>query len=133
MSASFPFVGGLKRRSSAADTPPGSALVGICRSNSARNGSSSESSIWFFRLQISISVNLLESGEEKITVQLLHIKFGSLAHAAPQNRSALVMYFQHVSLSYLARIAEDPLENHAHITHYIHSIAVDYNQTLNIK
>src|SRR5438132_1584786 len=133
MSVCFPVVGGLKRRCSAADTPLGSALVGICRSNSARNGSSSESSIWSLRRRISISARLLESGEQEITVQLLHIKFGALAHAAPQNRPAFMMHFQHVSLCFLARITEDPLENHGHVTHQIHRVIVDHHLPRNIK
>src|SRR3989454_4248437 len=133
MSVCFPVVGGLKRRCSAAGTPLGSALVGICRSNSARNGSSSESSIWSLRRRISISARLLESGEQEITVQLLHIKFGALAHAAPQNRPAFMMHFQHVSLCFLARITEDPLENHGHVTHQIHRVIVDHHLPRNVE
>jgi len=40
---------------SAAGAPSGLALEGICRSSSARNGSSSEISIWFLRRQISMT------------------------------------------------------------------------------
>src|SRR5437667_3234445 len=133
MSVSFPAVGRLKRRCSAADTPPGSALAGICRSNSARNGSNSESSIWSLRRRISMSARLLESGEQEITVQLLHIKFGALAHAAPQNRPAFMMPFQHVSLCFLARITEDSLENHGHVSHQIHRVIVDHHLPRNVE
>src|SRR5439155_17636374 len=133
MSVCFPVVGGLKRRCSAAGTPPGSALAGICLSNSARNGSNSESSIWSLRRRISISARFLESGEQEITVQLLHIKLGPFTHAAPQNGSPVVMHFQHVSLCFLARIAEDPLENHGHIAHQIYGIVVDHHLPGNVK
>src|SRR5438552_5010807 len=126
-SASFPVVGRLKRRCSAAGAPSGLALAGICRSSSARNGSSSEISIAPLRRQISISTWLFQCGEKEITVQLLHIKLGGLAHAAPQNRSPVMMHFQHVSLCFLARIAEDPLENHGHIAHQIYRIVVDHH------
>src|SRR4029077_17120160 len=54
-SASFPFIGGLKMRCSAAGAPSVFALAGICRSSSARNGSSSEISIWFLRRRISMT------------------------------------------------------------------------------
>src|SRR2546428_92423 len=126
-SVSSPLVGELKRRCSAADAPSGLALVGICRSNSARNGSSSEISIWLLRRQISISARLLKSGQQEVTVQLLHIKFGALPHAAPQNRSPFVMHFQHVPLRFLARIAEDALENHGHVTHQIDRIVMHHH------
>src|SRR4029077_7897250 len=54
-SVSFPFTGGLKIRCSAAGAPSVLALAGIWRSSSARNGSSSEISIWFLRRQISMT------------------------------------------------------------------------------
>ena len=59
-------------------------------------------------------------------MQLLHIQLGRLPHAAPQNRAPVVMHFQHVSLCFFARIAEDPLENHGHIAHQVHWIVMDY-------
>jgi hypothetical protein len=59
-------------------------------------------------------------------MQLLHIKLRRLSHSAPQNRAPVVMHFQHVSLCFFARIAEDPLENHGHIAHQIHRIVMDY-------
>src|SRR5438128_3515719 len=37
-------------------------------------------------------------------------------------RSPFLMHFQHVSLRPLARIAEDALENHGHVTHQIDRI-----------
>ena len=74
-------------------------------------------SIWFLRRQISISTDLLERGEQQITMQLLHVKFGALAHAAPQNGTPFLMNFQHVSLRFLARITENALKNHGHVTH----------------
>src|SRR5262245_39860453 len=54
-SAYFPFTGELNIRCSAAGAPSVLALAGICRSSSARNGSSSEISIWFLRRRISMT------------------------------------------------------------------------------
>ena len=58
-------------------------------------------------------------------MQLLHVKFGPLAHAAPQNGTPFVMHFQHVFLRFVARITEDALENHGHVTHQIHRVIMD--------
>src|SRR5262245_1065879 len=82
-SLSFPLVGGLKIRFSAAGTPSGLVLAGICRRSSARNGSSSEISIWFLRRQISISTDLLDCCEQEIAMHLLDVKLRRLSHATP--------------------------------------------------
>src|ERR1051326_7950851 len=126
-SASFPVVGELKRRCSATAAPSGLALVGICRSSSARNGSSSEISIAPLRWQISISTRFFHCCEQKVPVQLLYIQLGPLAHAAPQNRTPVVMHLQHVSFCFFAGITEDALENHGHITHEIDRIVVHHH------
>ena len=57
-------------------------------------------------------------------MQLLHIKFAALAHAAPQDRAPFMMHLEHVSFRFFTRIAEDALENHRHIAHQIHGIVV---------
>src|SRR6266498_2597761 len=66
-------------RSSAAGTPSGFALAGICRRSSARNGSSSEISISSLRRQISISTSLFERGEQGIAEDALE-NHGHIAH-----------------------------------------------------
>src|SRR5215470_13198025 len=99
-------------RSSAAGAPSGLALAGICRSSSARNGSNSEISIWSLCWEISISTDLFQRCEQEIAVQLLHIKLGRLSHTGPQDRTSLVMHFQHMSFRFFARIAKNPLKNH---------------------
>src|SRR5882724_2683658 len=132
-SVCFPLDGALKRRCSAACTPSGFALAGICRRSSARKGSSSEISMWSSRRRICISARLLQGGEQEVTMQLLHIQLGPLAHSAPQNRPAFLMHFQHMPLCFFAWITENPLENHRHVTHQVHRIIVHHHLPRNIE
>jgi hypothetical protein len=60
-------------------------------------------------------------------VQLLHIKFRTLTHPAPQDGTSLMMHFQHVSFRLLARIAENALKNHCHIRHQIDGVIVHHH------
>jgi len=60
-------------------------------------------------------------------MELLDVKFGPLAHAAPQNRTAILMNFQHVSLGFFSRIPKHALENHRHVSHQIDRIIVHHD------
>src|SRR5205807_8519506 len=111
----------------------GLALGGNCRMSSARNGSRYEISMKSLRRQISISTGFFECGEQEITKQQLHIKLGGFPHATPKNGTPVVMHFQHMSFCSLARIAEDPLENHGHVAHQIYWVVVHYNLPWKIK
>ena len=42
------------------------------------------------------------------------------SHPAPQDRTPLLMNFQHVALSFFARIAKHALEHHGDIRHQVH-------------
>ena len=57
-------------------------------------------------------------------MQLLHVKLRPLAHAAPQDRASVMVDLQHMSFRFLARIAENALENHGHVAHQIDRIIV---------
>ena len=57
-------------------------------------------------------------------MQLLDVKFGPLAHPAPQNRAALLMHFEHVPLRFFAWITKHLLKNHRHVSHQIDRIVV---------
>ena len=58
-------------------------------------------------------------------MQLLHIKFGGLAHAGPKDRASFVVDFQHVSFGFFARVTKDALEDHCDVAHQIYRVIVD--------
>ena len=66
-------------------------------------------------------------------MELLHVKFGAFAHSAPQNRSAFLMNFQHVPLSFFSRITKHALENHCDVGHEIHRIVVHHDLPRHIE
>src|SRR5438045_8235040 len=107
--------GALKIRCSSAGTPSGLVLAGICRNNSARNGSRSEICNASFSRQMSMaSADFFERREQQITMKLLHVKLAALPHPAPQDRTTILMDLEHVALSFPALLTKHTMKNHRH-------------------
>src|SRR5262245_66344729 len=100
----------MNKRASAPGTPSGFVHNGICRNNSARNGSRSETHNASPSRLISISNDFFERGEQEMAVQLLNVELGAFAHDAPQNRTFFMMKFEHMSHGIFCWITEHDMD-----------------------
>ena len=58
-------------------------------------------------------------------MKLLHVKLRAFADSAPQNRTAFLMDFEHVTFRLFPRVTKNSLKNHRHVRHQIHRIVVN--------
>lgn len=63
----------------------------------------------------------------------MDVVLGLFASAAPDERTALLVNFKHEVLGFVARVAEEALENHRHIVHEVDGVVEDDYVPRNVR